>query len=92
MKDKILEILIDKIKATPHDYYPTGIEGLPQSAREIADMVQKFVEWLMLTDNDFYPQIDDNGKPCYWEYNESKVVSFDYVFDYWFNNIKSTDK
>jgi hypothetical protein len=85
MKDRIFEIQQENYDSD----HP--VRSFDKSAIEIADMVKAFVEWLMLTDNDFYPQIDDNGKPCYWEYNESKVVSFDYVFEYWFNNIKDKE-
>jgi hypothetical protein len=93
MKDKILEILIDKIKATPHDFYPTGIEGLPQSAREIADMVQKFVEWLMMViTQEFFPQIADGGNTEYFDYygkikQKDDLVTLDELFTYWHKNI-----
>jgi len=89
VKDKILEILIDKIKATPHDYYPTGIEGIPQSAREITDMVKAFTEWLIIEQEIFMGElsekyiINDNihvkGK---------RLETLDELFDYWYDNIR----
>lgn len=104
MKDKILEILIDKIKATPHDYYPTGIEGLPQSAREIAGMVQKFVEWLAYKSHGNFNSKFDLYK--YWDgtTNEWRAafrqftgmkwedISIEDMFTYWFDNIKDKEK
>lgn len=83
MKDKILEILIDKIKATPHDFYPTGIEGLPQSAREIADMVQKFVEWLAENHVEHHPKFNVWIRHENWK----ERLTFDELFSYWFENI-----
>jgi hypothetical protein len=88
MKDKILEILLDKIKATPHDYYPTGIEGIPQSSREISYMVKAFTEWKDLntmtdriTRYKIQYMISDMNIPAIW-------MNFDELFDYWYANIK----
>ena len=64
MTDKILEILIDKIKATPHDYYPTGIEGIPQSAREIAGMVKEFTEWMTCNRTELYAVAEYREQNC----------------------------
>lgn len=89
MKDKILEILIDKIKATPHDYYPTGIEGIPQSAREITDMVKAFTEWLIIEQEIFMGElsekyiINDNI-----HVNGKRLETLDELFDYWYDNIR----
>ena len=89
MTDKILEILIDKIKATPHDYYPTGIEGIPQSAREIADMVKAFTEWLIIEQEIFMGElsekyiINDNI-----HVNGKRLETLDELFDYWYDNIR----
>ena len=89
MKDKILEILIDKIKATPHDYYPTGIEGIPQSAREIANMIKDFTTWLIIEQEIFMGElsekyiINDNI-----HVNGKRLETLDELFDYWLNNIK----
>lgn len=93
MKEKILEILIDKIKATPHDYYPTGIEGIPQSAREITDMGKAFTEWKDLETivqrqtryTVKYLLLDLDAPP--------DLMTLDELFNYWYDNIyKSTDK
>jgi len=89
VKDKILEILIDKIKATPHDYYPTGIEGIPQSAREITDMVKAFTEWLIIEQEIFMGElsekyiINDNI-----HVNGKRLETLDELFDYWYDNIR----
>ena len=85
MKDKILEILLDKIKATPHDYYPTGIEGIPQSAREIADMVKAFTKWK--DENSAVIFIRD-GKEGRWYAHNSRYFTFDNLFTYWYDNIR----
>ena len=100
MKKRILEILIDKIKATPHDYYPTGIEGIPQSAREIADMVKAFTTWLAFKSHgNFNPKFELHK---YWDgtINEWRAmfrkldnfkwveITIDELFDYWFDNIR----
>jgi hypothetical protein len=90
MKEKILEILIDKIKATPHDYYPTGIEGIPQSAREIAGMVKEFIEWM--TCNHVF-RATNYSSVLYTIYSDCHEYTLDELFNYWYDNIyKSTDK
>jgi hypothetical protein len=89
MKDKILKILLDKIKVTPYDYYPTGIEGIPQSAREIADMVKAFTEWLIIEQEIFMGElsekyiINDNI-----HVNGKRLETLDELFDYWYDNIR----
>jgi len=57
-------------------------------ATEIADMVKAFVEWLTLDDNDFYPQINNDNQSCYWDCKNEKEVDFNYVFNYWYNEIR----
>ena len=89
MKNAILEILLDKVKATPHDFYPTGIEGLPQSAREIASMMSKFIEWCI---KEVCTDIDENHKIIYFIWFEYKATYFkniDELFIYWKENIKN---
>jgi len=94
MKDAILEILLDKIKATTHDFYPTGIEGLPQSSREIAEMMKEFIEWykneetynvimddiVMIAVVSLINNTTSNSMEGYF--------TFDELFTYWKENIK----
>ena len=85
MTDKILEILIDKIKATPHDYYPTGIEGISQSAREIAGMVKEFTEWM--TCNHVF-RATNYSSVLYTIYCDNHKYTLDELFNYWYDNIR----
>ena len=88
MKDAILEILLDKVKATAHDFYPTGIEGLPQSAREIAELVTAFIKWLIDEQEIFLGDLSEryitkdnivvDGK---------KSLTLDELFTYWKANV-----
>jgi hypothetical protein len=79
MEAQILEIIIS------HEYWTNGAD---QSAAEIALMVREFVEWQIFdNDNNFFPQMENEQK-VYWDYDKNKCITYDELFDYWFNNIR----
>ena len=90
MKDAILEILLDKVKATAHDFYPTGIEGLPQSARDIAELMAAFIKWLSYENHPFVPWwdvIDGKRIDYFTDEINPKKWSIDELFTYWYDNV-----
>ena len=89
MKDAILEILLNKVKATAHDFYPTGIEGLPQSAREIAELMTEFIEWIGLEYG--FHSLAIREIDMKWLYpldlDEDKEYTTNELFTYWHDNV-----
>lgn len=84
MKDVILEILLDKVKATAHDFYPTSIEGLPQSAREIAELMTAFIEWIRRN-------ADGEGTDE-WFIGDDKLYTLEELFTFWHTEIYKKQK
>jgi hypothetical protein len=102
MKDKILEILEGGIELEPEENYHTFNDN--RVASEIADMVQKFVEWLAYKSHGNFNSKFDLYK--YWDgtTNEWRAafrqftgmkwedISIEDMFTYWFDNIKDKEK
>lgn len=77
MKDKILKIILEKWKTSP------------TAATEIADMVKAFVGW---KDENCATIFIRDGKVGRWYAYNGKYYSYNELFNYWYTNIKSTDK
>lgn len=95
MKDKILEIMqkTDKVNENKHYLPPDKRQKI--SAKLIADMIQKFVEWTVFSKPDFVR--DENGNliadQFSWLSTNSAVYTLDELFAYWHKNIyKIKDK
>ena len=86
MKDVLLKIMIEEglINDERKDH-----PSVVYSISEITDIVKKFIEWLTLDDNDFYPQISDDNKPCYWDDKNEREVDINRVFNFWYNEIRN---
>lgn len=61
------------------------------TAKEIEEMFERFVEWLVFEENDFYPQSDihNEGKVTYWNIETNKYYNLKELFSYWLTNVKS---
>lgn len=104
MEGVILEIMRKVDKANENKHYQPPDKRQKISARLIADMVQKFVEWLAYKSHGNFNSKFDLHK--YWDgtTNEWRAafrqftgmkwedISIEDMFTYWFDNIKDKEK
>lgn len=93
MKDKILEIMQKTDKVNENKHYSPPDKRQKISAKLIADMIQKFVEWLIIDQEIFMGELTEQyiiNDNLY--VNGRKLKTLDELFNYWFNNIKDKEK
>ena len=98
MEEKILKILLSHIEAVTEKNSPfvaTAINGVPQSAKEIASHFREFIEWIgfsikstKYSGNLFYREISNT-----WFYSktfiiEPKEYTLDELYNYWIKEVR----
>ena len=95
MEENILKILLSHIEAVTEKnspFVPTAINGVPQSAKEIASHFREFIEELFLFNNEWFDcQWPEGDKPVFLikdKPNHGIVVTLDELYNYWMKEVK----
>ena len=88
MEEKIEKILLSHIEAVTEKnspFAPTAINGVPQSAKEIASHFREFIEWVIIHIDATRPQLDYFTK----EMNDiDRKETLENMYNYWLKEVK----
>ncbi len=87
MEEEILKIMGNNLTITD---YMAGIDGVPETAKEITSHVMEFIEWLQLGLHSF-GRIEHIEELLYVNFKEGSEHKYtlDQVYQYWLTNIKN---
>lgn len=91
MEENIEKILLSRIEAvlcSNSPFIPTAINGIPQSAMEIASHFREFMEWYFEDANNFFPQRDENDTLVFWDLIQNRGITLDELYNFWLKEVK----
>ena len=93
MEEKIEKILLSHIEAVTEKnspFVPTAINGVPQSAKEIASHFREFMEWFILDayEKFGFDEEEYNHRLTWYNIEENKDYTLDELYNYWLKEVK----